>query len=495
MANWAGVGATLAALVRPSVLQPRLRVPSIAHLDWARLRAEGNVQGVVIDKDNCIARPRDDDLAPSPELHRAWDSLLREFGPDKVLVVSNSAGDLRKDPLLLQAESLSRNLRVPVLVHAAPKPAHACARQVAAHFLAPRAEPAQPGEARQGQVVYSPLACALAPPPSSLPTPRRGPTRLLVIGDRLATDMILAHRLSSLRLPLSLPSARSSSLLSYFRRSSATRIGAEGDRIDAVPVLTTHLWAREGAGTTLLRAVERAALWGLRARGRRRARRVEQDDGERWERFVRGYAEERRIERGEEPAVAVQASASAPPSRPPPSASPAAPVPAPALSLPSLATLQALPSRLYTSLSTLPARTSTFLAALPARLSASLATLPPRALSALQRTASRLASRAEARLPVLLARLAAPEGALARVVRIYARPGEIAPPPTGALRREPDAEVGLVERVERSTAVRRAQGLWSEARARAEEGRSAFEGLRARVEELRGRLPRREKAQ
>lgn len=53
MANWSGITATLQAIVKPSILQPTLKVPSIASLDFARFKQRG-VTGVVLDKDNCI---------------------------------------------------------------------------------------------------------------------------------------------------------------------------------------------------------------------------------------------------------------------------------------------------------------------------------------------------------------------------------------------------------------------------------------------------------
>uniref|UniRef100_A0A0K3CM38 Mitochondrial PGP phosphatase-domain containing protein n=1 Tax=Rhodotorula toruloides TaxID=5286 RepID=A0A0K3CM38_RHOTO len=182
MANWSGITATLAALARPRTLQPALVVPSIAHLDWHRLRHNAGVHAVVVDKDNCIAKPNEDDLANSDELRRAWADLLDTFGAENVLVVSNSAGDLRKDPLLIQAETVSRNLRVPVLVHRSPKPGRPCVRQIAAHFLLPRssttdlsslvpssasaaARPHSPSLA--GQTIFSPLARSLLPPSRS----------------------------------------------------------------------------------------------------------------------------------------------------------------------------------------------------------------------------------------------------------------------------------------------------------------------------------------
>lgn len=64
---------------------------------------------------------------------------------------------------------------------------------------------------------------------------------LLVIGDRLATDMILSSRLSSL--------------------SNSTVY-----RIRAIPILTTTLHSPEGLGTTILRSIEKLVLRLLRDR-------------------------------------------------------------------------------------------------------------------------------------------------------------------------------------------------------------------------------------
>ncbi|EGU10964.1 hypothetical protein RTG_03177 [Rhodotorula toruloides ATCC 204091] len=240
MANWSGITATLAALARPRTLQPALVVPSIAHLDWHRLRHNAGVHAVVVDKDNCIAKPNEDDLANSDELRRAWADLLDTFGAENVLVVSNSAGDLRKDPLLIQAETVSRNLRVPVLVHRSPKPGRPCVRQIAAHFLLPRssttdlsslvpssasaaARPHSPSLA--GQTIFSPLARSLLPPSRS-------------------ASLTFARTTSNPSAPLKI-------LIS---------IGTPGQRVECVGVLTTRLWGREGAGTALMRLVERVVV-------------------------------------------------------------------------------------------------------------------------------------------------------------------------------------------------------------------------------------------
>lgn len=439
--------------------------------------------------------------------------------------MSNSAGSLSKDPLLLQAEALSRNLAVPVLVHEGPKPAHKCVEQVAAHFLSSREALVArgdegPTEARAttvGQVVYSPLARARAShlaaaaagaSTSTITATKAGPptpTRLLVIGDRLATDMILAHRLSALSFPLSVPSSSPSPstrrflpFLLPYRRASRRALGTAGTRIEAVPVLTTHLWAREGWGTTLLRWVERGALWGLDGRKKRATASGARDGGEeeQWERFVVG----RTAPGGAEAAAAVENSPSVPRagavmSRSTPSSSssaaPTSPSPRPKPSLPSLpplpslSSLSTLPTRLSTSLSTLPTR----LSALPTRLLSLLSALPTRLLSLLSRLTHHTLQHLESRLPALLARLARPDGALARAVCAYRTPGKLAPLPTGAMRplgrrlrvgsapREGEGQGRVDEWLD--GVERRVEGVWGEARQRAEAGRGVIEGVRS----------------
>jgi hypothetical protein len=279
-------------------------------------------------------------------------------------------------------------LGVPVLVHPNPKPAYACAKQIAAHFLL--APNSTTDRSVADDVVYSPLARARArllrnerraieaaetttgarlksqleaaagsgpdgarsftPPPSS------SIFRVLVIGDRLTTDMILAHRLSSLSLPFSTRRVRTpsspttspsspASWLSHFRlwpSSSSTRrlfpftvsIGQDGQTIESVGILTTRLWGREGAGTTLMRTVEKMAVRTFEkreeARTRLRRGRVgstvgDEEKGARpdWREFTIGLRsepppqEELLVTKPEVPVPATAPPASATPSRPP----------------------------------------------------------------------------------------------------------------------------------------------------------------------------------
>ncbi|CAK9781312.1 hypothetical protein CC85DRAFT_312576 [Cutaneotrichosporon oleaginosum] len=117
----------LQGLLRPALLRPDLRAPSIAQVDWAGLRAAG-YNAVVIDKDNCVTLPHSD--ACFPAYTSAWANLKATF-PGRVLMVSNSAGSA-KDRGGIGAEALSMNLHVPVLAHRQPKPA--CAADVIAYF-------------------------------------------------------------------------------------------------------------------------------------------------------------------------------------------------------------------------------------------------------------------------------------------------------------------------------------------------------------------------
>ncbi|KAM0789783.1 hypothetical protein ACM66B_006636 [Microbotryomycetes sp. NB124-2] len=239
MANWAGIGASLQAIFRPHILQPTLKVPNIASLRFDALKQRG-ITGIVIDKDNCITRPLVDDLDPS--LHNAWHDLVATFGPENILVVSNSAGTLAKDSMLLQAESVSRNLRVPVLVHKTPKPGRACAAAVVNHFAPSSAKGAKPSQA-----VWSARARAGANAHDTLPRPTyEASPILLVVGDRVTTDMVLAHRIAN--------------------------AGSGQSRIQTVSVLTTKLLAREGLGTMLMRLLEKAAVALYERRNRKLAK-------------------------------------------------------------------------------------------------------------------------------------------------------------------------------------------------------------------------------
>lgn len=149
----------------------------------------------------------------------AWSEALRVFGPSRILVVSNSAGT-RDDAAQLQAESVSYHLRVPVLLHAALKPSYAC------------------------------TAASL----SALPG--LAPHELIVVGDRIFTDVVLAHRLAHPRTFMARIAARlrpapaqADSSLSDEGAGSSASVGGGSEHARApLAVWTTGVWMRESMG-------------------------------------------------------------------------------------------------------------------------------------------------------------------------------------------------------------------------------------------------------
>lgn len=101
--------------------------------------------------------PYHDKLVPS--LSVSFSQALKEFSPQRVLIVSNSSGTSSEDPGFIEAESLERELGCPVLRHEYRKPSRGCADEIRNHFK--RLHSSDP--------------------------------RLVLIGDRLLTDIILAN--------------------------------------------------------------------------------------------------------------------------------------------------------------------------------------------------------------------------------------------------------------------------------------------------------------
>jgi phosphatidylglycerophosphatase GEP4 len=174
----------------------------------------------------------------------AWSEVVRVFGPSHVLVVSNSAGT-RDDAAQLQAESVSYHLRAPVLLHASLKPSYSC------------------------------TAAALSALPGI------APHELIVVGDRIFTDVVLAHRLAHPRTltariaaRLRLAPAQPGSSLGGAGAESGASVGGGGEPTRApLAVWTTGVWMRESmamrwAEMWLVHLVER---WMQGARERRDA--------------------------------------------------------------------------------------------------------------------------------------------------------------------------------------------------------------------------------
>ncbi|KAF7298855.1 Cytochrome P450 [Mycena indigotica] len=160
--NIPGILVPLQLIFNPRIALPNLTVKDIRHLDFPALKKAG-YRGAVFDKDNCLTIPHRDELVP--ELQEAWEDCRRTFGDANVLIVSNSAGS-RSDAGGIQAESVQRHLQAPVLFHRTPKPGYSCIKAIQRYF-------------------------------SSLHSPIRS-DELIIVGDRIFTDVVMANRLRSL---------------------------------------------------------------------------------------------------------------------------------------------------------------------------------------------------------------------------------------------------------------------------------------------------------
>ncbi|KAH8071162.1 phosphatase [Aureococcus anophagefferens] len=67
---------------RPGLLVPHVSVPHLGDLDFLSLKASG-VEYVVLDKDNTLTAPYDDDAPPHPLVAAAAQSAVDIFGAEK----------------------------------------------------------------------------------------------------------------------------------------------------------------------------------------------------------------------------------------------------------------------------------------------------------------------------------------------------------------------------------------------------------------------------
>jgi len=165
--------------------------------------------------------PDSDELIPELEVRLP----TSDFGPSHILIVSNSAGT-RDDAAQLQAESVSYHLRAPVLLHAALKPSYACASAALA---------ALPGLA---------------------------PHELVVVGDRIFTDVVLAHRLSHPRTLAGRIAARLRLAPAQDDNAGSGEVPGGKSPLAPLGVWTTGVWKRESvamrwAEAGLVRLIER----------------------------------------------------------------------------------------------------------------------------------------------------------------------------------------------------------------------------------------------
>ncbi|THV06197.1 HAD-superfamily phosphatase [Dendrothele bispora CBS 962.96] len=159
--NVPGILVPFQLFINPRIIVPALSVKDIRQLNFHALKKAG-YKGAVFDKDNCLTVPYKDALVP--ELESSWKECCEVFGEGNVLIVSNSAGSFQ-DAGGIQAEAINHHLGVPVLFHASMKPSYPCIDTIRTYF-------------------------------GSLRHPIKD-RELVIIGDRLFTDIVMANRMNS----------------------------------------------------------------------------------------------------------------------------------------------------------------------------------------------------------------------------------------------------------------------------------------------------------
>ncbi|KAI0090592.1 mitochondrial PGP phosphatase-domain-containing protein [Irpex rosettiformis] len=224
--NLPGTLVPLHLIFSPRLVLPSLVVQDIRQLDFIQLRKAG-YRGAVFDKDNCLTIPHKDQLVP--ELQEAWKECREAFGEGNVLIVSNSAGT-KLDPGGIQAESVTYHLSVPVLRHKVFKPSYSCISAIRNYF-------------------------------ASLPKPVKD-NELIVVGDRIFTDVVLANRMSRRR---ALPPSNSVEEKKKSHESSSSLEDGNSQKTIAprtgpLSVCTSGVWKREGM---VMRYMEKSLMQGI----------------------------------------------------------------------------------------------------------------------------------------------------------------------------------------------------------------------------------------
>ncbi|KAI5956810.1 hypothetical protein KGF54_000427 [Candida jiufengensis] len=148
-------------LYNPGLCLPHLTVKSFDQLSIP-FKIPGHddvkIKGIVLDKDNCFAKDHDDKVWPQYE--QTWQKLKDTYPANQLLIVSNSAGtndDINHE----QAQILEQKTGVTVLRHSIKKPG--CYEEILSYF--------------KKLNINS--------------------NEILVIGDRLFTDVLMANTMGS----------------------------------------------------------------------------------------------------------------------------------------------------------------------------------------------------------------------------------------------------------------------------------------------------------
>lgn len=164
------VGFNLSATLNVArlVKDPKLCLPSIRYSNFNQISfpLPDHIKGIVLDKDNCFAKPDDDKVWH--EYEAQWNRMRQLYPGKQLLIVSNSAGT-DDDHGHVQADLVERNTGVPVLHHSTKKPG--CQDEIMAYF-------------QRHQVCQH-------------------PSQVAVIGDRLFTDIAMANTMGAYSVWLS----------------------------------------------------------------------------------------------------------------------------------------------------------------------------------------------------------------------------------------------------------------------------------------------------
>ncbi|KAI8453938.1 mitochondrial PGP phosphatase-domain-containing protein [Phakopsora pachyrhizi] len=263
-----GLFTVLSCLItRSRSIIPDLIVKDIRSLDWKNFKQIHKFNGVVIDKDNCITRTNKDELID--ELKGSWESCISSFGNLRVLIVSNSIGTI-DDPSLIQAEYISKKLKVPVLVHDTKKPSRALSYQIHKN----------PNKCCQDHYQAT-QSVGLNPSSTNL----ESDLKLLVIGDRFFTDVLLASNMRDHFIKLKKHPAS----IKTFTSSSNITSSIDVTQEQIFSVLTTNIWESEGLPIKLMRLMERSLYSTILKRSLKSSSLVKPSDGSEVELHSQNY--------------------------------------------------------------------------------------------------------------------------------------------------------------------------------------------------------------
>ncbi|KAK3986288.1 mitochondrial PGP phosphatase [Cladorrhinum sp. PSN332] len=158
-------------LAKPSLCLPHATVSTFADLPIPLNKAfpaktngkQADIKAVVLDKDDCFAYPEENEVYHKYKKH--FESLRAAYPGPRLLIVSNTAGAMSYDKDGKMASAVAKSTGLSVLSHAVKKPG--CGDEIMEYF---RSHPE---------------------------TGVTSPSQIAIVGDRLATDMMLANMMGS----------------------------------------------------------------------------------------------------------------------------------------------------------------------------------------------------------------------------------------------------------------------------------------------------------